>query len=254
MRVIIVKDAQQMGRLAADLIVNDMKTRAVYVLGLATGSTPIPLYQELIRRHREQKLDFSNVITFNLDEYVGLQPDHPESYRRFMNENLFNHININKKLTFVPDGTITDLKEVEKFCEWYENQIADIGGVDYQVLGIGSNGHIGFDEPGSSLGSLTRIKTLTERTRKDNARFFGNDINQVPKYAITMGIGTIMKAKKVVMLATGKGKADAIAGACEGPVTSKCPASALQLHRYATCVIDEAAASKLTGEGYEKVS
>jgi glucosamine-6-phosphate deaminase len=253
MRVIIVKDAQQMGRVAADLIVQDMKKRAVYVLGLATGSTPIPLYQELIRRHREEGLDFSNVISFNLDEYVGLPANHPESYRRFMNENLFNHININKKLTFVPDGTSSDLAKVEVFCEWYENQISDVGGVDTQVLGIGSNGHIGFDEPGSSLGSMTRIKTLTERTRKDNARFFDNDINQVPKYAITMGIGTIMKAKKVVLLASGKGKSDAIVDACEGAVTSKCPASALQLHRYATCVIDEAAASKLTLEGYEKL-
>lgn len=253
MRVIIVKDAQQMGRVAADLVVNDMKKRAVYVLGLATGSTPLPLYQELIRRHREEGLDFSNVISFNLDEYVGLPANHPESYRRFMNDNLFNHININKKLTFVPDGTITDLCKVEEFCNWYENQIADVGGVDYQVLGIGSNGHIGFDEPGSSLGSMTRIKTLTDRTRKDNARFFDNDINQVPKYAITMGIGTIMKAKKVVLLATGKGKADAVHDSCEGAVSSSCPASALQLHQYCTYVVDEAAASKLTLEGYEKM-
>lgn len=253
MRVIIVKDAQQAGCVAADLIVNEMKKRAVFVLGLATGSTPLPLYQELIRRHREEGLDFSNVISFNLDEYVGLPADHPETYRRFMNQNLFNHININKKLTFVPDGTITDLAKVEEFCLWYENQIADVGGVDYQVLGIGSNGHIGFDEPGSSLGSITRIKPLTERTRKDNARFFGNDINQVPKHAITMGIGTIMKAKKVVLIATGKGKADAIADSLEGAVSSKCPASALQLHQYATYVVDEAAASKLTLEGYETV-
>lgn len=252
MRTIIVKDAQQMGRVAADLIAEDMKKRAVYVLGLATGSTPIPLYQEWIRRHREEGLDFSNVISFNLDEYVGLPANHPESYRRFMNENLFDHININKKLTFVPDGTITDLAKVEEFCTWYENQIADVGGVDYQVLGIGSNGHIGFNEPGSSLGSVTRIKTLTERTRKDNARFFDNDINQVPKYAITMGIGTIMKAKKVVLLATGKGKADAVCQSLEGPVTARVPASALQLHQYCTFVVDEAAASKLTLEIYER--
>lgn len=253
MRVIIVKDAQQAGHVAADLIVEDMKKRAVYVLGLATGSTPLPLYKEFIRRNREEGLDFSNVITFNLDEYVGLPANHPESYRRFMDDNLFNHININKKLTFVPDGTIKDLCEVEKFCEWYEGQIADVGGVDYQVLGIGSNGHIGFNEPGSSLGSMTRIKTLTEITRKDNARFFDNDMTQVPKYAITMGIGTIMKAKKVVLVATGKGKADAVVDSLEGAVSSKCPASALQLHQYATYIVDEAAASKLTLEGYEKL-
>ncbi len=253
MRVIIVKDTQQMGRVAADLIVQDLKKRAVYVLGLATGSTPLSMYQELIRRHREEGLDFSNVISFNLDEYIGLPANHSESYRRFMNENLFNHININKKLTFVPDGTIKDLCDVEKFCDWYEGQIADVGGVDYQVLGIGTNGHIGFNEPGSSLGSMTRIKTLTERTRLDNARFFDNDINQVPKYSITMGIGTVMKAKKVVLLASGKGKADAVVESCEGAVSSKCPASALQLHQYATYVVDEAAASKLTLEGYEKI-
>ncbi len=152
----------------------------------------------------------------------------------------------------MPDGTIEDMAEIEKFCEWYEAQIAHVGGVDYQVLGIGSNGHIGFDEPGSSLGSVTRIKTLTDRTRKDNARFFDNDINKVPKYAITMGIGTIMKAKKVVLMATGKGKADAVKASCEGAVTSSCPASVLQLHQYCTYVIDEAAATKLTLEGYEK--
>jgi len=253
MRVIIVRDAQEMGRVAADLIAEDMKRRAVYVLGLATGSTPIPLYKELIRRHREEGLDFSNVITFNLDEYVGLQPDHPESYRYFMDQNLFNHININKKLTFVPDGTITDMEEIQRHCEWYEGQIDDVGGIDFQVLGLGANGHIGFNEPGSSLGSLTRIKTLTEQTRQDNARFFENDIDKVPRYAITMGIGTILKAKKVLLLATGSNKADAVAAALEGPVTSMCPASVLQLHRFATFVIDEDAASKLTLEIYERL-
>jgi len=252
MRVIIVKDPEHVGKVAADLIVEDMKKRAVYVLGLATGSTPIPLYKELIRRHREEGLDFSNVITFNLDEYVGLPPDHPQSYRYFMDQNLFNHININKKLTFVPDGTITDMAEIEKYCQWYEQQIDDVGGVDFQVLGIGANGHIGFNEPGSSLGSLTRVKTLTEQTRRDNARFFDNDMSKVPKYAITMGIGTILKAKKVLLLATGENKADAVAKALEGPVTTMCPASVLQLHRFATFVIDEAAASKLTLETYER--
>jgi len=252
MRVIIVKDPEHMGKVAADLIVEDMKKRAVYVLGLATGSTPIPLYKELIRRHREEGLDFSNVITFNLDEYVGLPPDHPQSYRYFMDQNLFNHININKKLTFVPDGTITDMAEIEKYCQWYEQQIDDVGGIDFQVLGIGANGHIGFNEPGSSLGSLTRVKTLTEQTRRDNARFFDNDMSKVPKYAITMGIGTILKAKKVLLLATGENKADAVAKALEGPVTTMCPASVLQLHRFATFVIDEAAASKLTLETYER--
>jgi len=252
MRVIVVKDAAEMGVRSAKLIADEMALHATCVLGLATGSTPIPLYKELIRMHKEEGLDFSTTITFNLDEYIGLDPTHPESYRYFMNENLFNHINVNPKLTHVPDGTVTDLDVVDKLCDQYEQMIKDVGGVDYQVLGIGGNGHIGFNEPGSSLGSLTRIKTLTSRTREDNARFFDGDIKQVPKYAVTMGIGTIMYARKVVLLATGKGKADAVQAALEGPVTAMCPASALQLHRYATYVIDEAAASKLTLETYER--
>ncbi len=256
MRVIVVKDAQEMGKRAAQLIVEDMKSHATYVLGLATGSTPLPLYNEFIRMHKEEGLDFSTVITFNLDEYVGLPPDHPESYHYFMWENLFKHININPKLTHVPEGNIPyqtpeDIKKIQQVCDQYEQMIDDIGGIDYQVLGIGSNGHIGFNEPGSSLGSLTRIKTLSERTRKDNARFFDGNMDLVPKYAITMGIGTILKARKVVLLATGQGKADAIKAALEGPVTTMCPASALQLHRFATFVIDEDAASKLTLETYE---
>ncbi len=256
MRVIVVKDPEEMGKRAAQLIVEDMKEHATYVLGLATGSTPLPLYKEFIRLHKEEGLDFSTVITFNLDEYVGLPPDHPESYHYFMWENLFKHININPKLTHIPEGNLPyktpeDLKKIQEVCDQYEQMIDDVGGIDYQVLGIGSNGHIGFNEPGSSLGSLTRIKTLTERTRKDNARFFDGNIDLVPKYAITMGIGTILKARKVVLLANGEGKAEAVKNALEGPVTSMCPASALQLHRFATFVIDEAAASKLTLETYE---
>jgi len=251
MRVIVCKDPAEMAVRAADLIVAEIKMHCNPVLGLATGSTPIPLYKELIRRHREEGLDFSTCITFNLDEYVGLPPDHPESYRRFMNENLFNHININIRNTHVPDGTLTDFDEIDRFCEEYEQRIADVGGIDIQVLGIGANGHIGFNEPGSSLGSMTRIKTLTSKTRQDNARFF-KSIDEVPKYAITMGIGTIMKARKVILLANGENKADATAAALEGPVTSMCPASALQLHQYATFVIDRAAARKLTLETYER--
>jgi glucosamine-6-phosphate deaminase len=250
MRVIVVKDAAEMGKRAAKLVADDMKKHATYVLGLATGSTPIPMYKELIRMHKEEGLDFSTVISFNLDEYVGLQPDHDQSYRYFMNENLFKYININTKLTHVPDGTITDLEEIVEYCDRYEDMIDDVGGIDYQVLGIGGNGHIGFNEPGSSIGSLTRIKTLTVETRQDNARFF-EKMDDVPQYAITMGIGTVMKSRKVVLLANGEGKADAVKAALEGPVTAMCPASALQLHRFATYVIDEAAASKLTLETYE---
>ncbi len=250
MRVIVTKDKEEMGKRAAKLVADDMRKHATCVLGLATGSTPLPLYKELIRMHKQQGLDFSTVITFNLDEYVGLQPTHDQSYRYFMNENLFDHVNVNPKATHVPDGTITDLEQVEEFCVKYEEMIADVGGIDYQVLGIGGNGHIGFNEPGSSLGSLTRIKTLTTETRKDNARFF-KSMDEVPQYAITMGIGTIMNARKVVLLANGEGKADAVKAALEGPVTAMCPASALQLHRFATYVIDEAAASRLTLETCE---
>jgi len=250
MRVIIVKDKEEMGKRTADLIAADMKAkeRITYVLGLATGGTPLPLYREFIQRNKAGELDFSTVVTFNLDEYVGLPPTHPESYRYFMDENLFNHTNINPKNTHVPDGMADD---VEAFCEKYEEMIADVGGIDYQVLGIGSNGHIGFNEPGSSLGSLTRIKTLTETTRKDNARFFDNNLDEVPKYAITMGNGTILNARRVVLMAHGENKAKAVADALEGPVTAMCPASVLQLHRYATYVITKDAASQLTLETYE---
>ncbi len=243
MRVIIVKNKEEMGIRAAQLVAEDMqKKTGPYVLGLATGSTPQPMYREWIRMHKQQGLDFSTVITFNLDEYVGLPPTHDQSYRYFMNTNLFDHVNVNKKNTFVPDGLA---KDVDAFCEKYESMIDDVGGIDYQVLGIGANGHIGFNEPGSSLGSLTRIKTLTDKTISDNARFFKTKA-EVPTLAITMGIGTIFKARRVVLLANGENKADAIRAALEGPVSSMCPASALQLHRWATCVIDTKAAARLT--------
>jgi glucosamine-6-phosphate deaminase len=256
MRTIIVKDPKQMGVRAAGLIVEEMRKHAVFVLGLVPGTTSIPLYKEFIRRHQEEGLDFSTFITFNLDEYVGLPYEHPENYHYFMQEMLFRHININPKLTHIPNGNVPyqtpdDLKRIEEMCDEYERMIDDIGGLDYQVLGIGVNGHIGFNEPGSSLGSLTRIKTLSDQTRRINARFFSGNINQVPQYAITMGIGSILKARKVILLATGENKAEAVRTALEGPVTSMCPASALQLHRYATFIIDEPAASRLTLKTYE---
>ncbi|MFH1779410.1 MAG: glucosamine-6-phosphate deaminase [Candidatus Omnitrophota bacterium] len=242
MKVIIVKTVEEMGRRTAQLIADEMKRHATPVLGLATGSTPIPVYKELIRMHKEEGLDFSTTITFNLDEYVGLSPDHDQSYRYFMNKNLFDHININKRDTHVPDGLA---KDVEKFCCEYETMISDVSGIDLQLLGIGANGHIGFSEPGSSLASLTQMTILTQRTIEDNARFFKRK-EDVPTKAITMGIGTILNAKKVVLVANGANKADAIAKSAEGPITSMVPASALQLHRFATFVITEDAASKLT--------
>ncbi len=242
MKVIIVKTVEGMGRRTAQLIADEMKRHATPVLGLATGSTPLPVYKELIRMNKEEGLDFSTTITFNLDEYVGLAPDHDQSYRYFMNKNFFDHININKKNTHVPDGLA---KDIEKFCRDYEEMIADVGGIDLQLLGIGANGHIGFSEPGSSLASLTQMTILTQRTIEDNARFFKRK-EDVPTKAITMGIGTILNAKNVVLVANGANKADAIAKSAEGPITSMVPASALQLHRFATFVITEDAASKLT--------
>ena len=242
MRVMIAKDTEEMGKKAADLIAGEMKKKTSFILGLATGTTPLPLYKEFIKRNKAGEMDFSTVITFNLDEYIGLEPTHDQSYRYFMNENLFDHVNILKKNTHVPNGMAED---IDASCQEYEKTIDEIGGIDYQVLGIGGNGHMGFNEPGSSLGSLTRIKTLTNETISDNARFFEKK-EDVPTQAITMGIGTIMKSKKVVLLANGTNKADAVKAALEGTVTSMCPASALQLHRFVTYVITEDCATKLT--------
>jgi len=242
MRVIIVKDQAEQGKVAAELIAAEMRKKPNFVLGLATGTSPIPLYQELIRMHKEEGLDFSTTITFNLDEYVGLEPSHPQSYRYFMNTHLFDHVNINKKNTHVPDGKAED---IEAFCDQYEAMIEDIGGIDYQVLGIGSNGHIGFSEPGTSLASRTHKTKLTQNTIRDNSRLF-EKIEDVPTEAITMGIATILDAEKILLVANGASKADAIAKAIEGPITASVPASALQLHPAVTFIVTEDAATKLT--------
>jgi len=244
MEVIVKENYEEMSKFAAQLIAEVVRKKPRAVLGLATGSTPIGTYKELIRMHKEEGLDFSQIVTFNLDEYVGLPPDHPQSYRYFMNEHLFNHINIRMENTHIPNGMAKDLKAE---CEKYEQMIKEAGGIDIQLLGIGANGHIAFNEPGSSLSSRTRIKTLTEKTRQDNARFFDNEINKVPKYAITMGIGTILEARKLILLASGENKADAIARAVEGPITAQCPASVIQFHRNVVVIMDKAAASKLKG-------
>lgn len=244
MEVVIRENPEAMAKLAAELIAEVVRRKPKCVLGLATGSTPVVTYKELIRLHKQEGLDCSRVTTFNLDEYVGLPPEHDQSYHYFMNENLFRHINVNPKNTHVPDGMA---KDIPAFCRWYEEQIVKAGGVDIQLLGIGSNGHIAFNEPGSSLGSRTRVKTLDERTRQDNARFF-KTMNEVPKYAITMGIGTIMDARQLILLANGAGKTDAIQKTCEGPITAMVPATVVQLHPKATIVVDKAAAAKLTRE------
>ncbi len=244
MLVIVKENYDDMSKEAALIVADRLRRKPNLVLGLATGSTPLGLYKELIRMHVDEGLDFSKVTTFNLDEYVGLLPNHEQSYNFFMWKNLFEHLNIPEHSIHIPDGMADD---IDGFCEWYEKEIEKAGGIDLQILGIGGNGHIAFNEPGSSLGSRTRVKTLTEKTRKDNARFFGS-LAEVPKYAITMGIGTIMDSKEHILLASGAGKTDAIKAAVEGPITSQCPASIIQLHRVTFAILDKEAASKLSGD------
>ncbi|AUJ69723.1 MULTISPECIES: glucosamine-6-phosphate deaminase [Pseudoalteromonas] len=241
MQVVILKDAAEVAAYGADIFTTQLKRKANSVLGLATGSTPVALYQELIKRNQANEISFAEVTSFNLDEYLGLDGSHPQSYRYFMQQQLFDHINIDRSNTHVPPG---DAKNPITACGEYEARIKSAGGIDVQLLGIGRNGHIGFNEPSSGLTSRTRVKTLTKATIDDNARFFKADEYQ-PHLSITMGIGTILDAKKVVLLATGENKADAVVAMVEGPLTAACPASALQMHRDAVIVIDEAAASKL---------
>lgn len=242
MEIIIQKTKQEASEIAARIIAKLLHDKPGAVLGLATGSTPLPLYQRLI----EMKLDWSKVTTFNLDEYIGLPREHSQSYHSFMWENLFQHVNIEEENIHIPDGNASD---IPAYCEEYEKRIREAGGIDLQVLGIGTDGHIGFNEPTSSLASRTRIKTLTPQTREDNARFF-DSLDEVPHHCITMGIGTILEARQNLLLAFGENKADAIAEAVEGPITSSNPASALQMHRTVKVCIDEGAASRLKRSDY----
>lgn len=246
MEVIVQPDYEQMSKVAAQLVVDVLNTKPNAVLGMATGSTPLGLYQELVRLHKEEDLDFSRVTTFNLDEYVGLPVNHPQSYHYFMHENFFKHVNIQPQNINIPSGTTSNYPA---FCEWYEQRIEECGGIDLQILGIGSDGHIAFNEPTSSLSSRTRLKTLSKQTIDDNARFFDRR-EDVPVYAITMGVGTILDARQLVLVASGQAKAEAIAQAIEGPVTSMITASALQMHRDATVIVDEEAASGLSMRDY----
>jgi glucosamine-6-phosphate deaminase len=242
MEIIIQPDAESAAEMAARIFAELIHSKPKAVLGLATGSTPLPLYRKLIDRN----LDWSGITSFNLDEYIGVGPEHPQSYHAFMHGNLFEHVNIHPANIHIPDGMSTD---PEAHCREYEEKIQSAGGIDLQLLGIGTDGHIGFNEPTSSLASRTRIKTLTSRTRKDNARFFGSE-DAVPFHVITMGIGTILETRKTLLLATGKNKAQAVAQAVEGPITSMNPASALQLHPSAIFCLDEEAASELTRTDY----
>ncbi len=246
MEIVIESNSERAGVLAARLIARLVREKPDAVLGLATGSTPLGVYRELVRMYREEKLDFSRVTTFNLDEYVGLSGAHPASYRRFMEENLFSQINAAPQNVFIPDGTARD---VPGFCREYEDRIRAHGGIDLQLLGIGGDGHIGFNEPSSSLASRTRIKTLTPKTRQDNARFFASP-EEVPHHVITMGVGTILDARQVVLLAFGAGKSRAVRDAVEGPVTAMVPASVLQMHPSVKVLLDSQAASELQRSDY----
>lgn len=242
MEVIICENYDHMSVQAAGEVAKVLNTKPNAVLGMATGSTPLGLYKELVRLHREEGLDFSQVTTFNLDEYVGLNSRHEQSYHRFMNDHFFEHVNIPRQNIYIPSGTTSNY---QAFCEWYERRIQECGGIDIQILGIGSDGHIAFNEPGSSLMSRTRLKTLAKTTIDDNARFFEKP-SDVPIYAITMGVGTILEARQLLLLANGANKSEAIARAVEGPVTGMITASALQLHPSALVYLDEAAAKDLT--------
>lgn len=242
--LVIIKDSyENLSTEAAKVVADRLKKKPNLVLGLATGSSPLGLYKELIRMHKYEGLDFSKVTTFNLDEYVGLPPSHDQSYHYFMQNNFFNSVNIDPRYIHVPQGMARD---VTLFCEWYEERINSFGGIDLQILGIGANGHIAFNEPGSSLGSRTRIKTLTSTTREANKRFFKED-GLVPKYAITMGVGTIMDSKELLLVASGKEKAEAIRSSVEGPLTAMCPASIIQMHKEAFVIVDKDAGSRLEG-------
>ncbi|UCB46253.1 MAG: glucosamine-6-phosphate deaminase [Spirochaetota bacterium] len=246
MEVIIESDYNNMSKRAALIIAGEVKRKPDLVLGLATGSTPVGTYKELIKLHKEEGLDFSKVTTFNLDEYIGLSPLNEQSYNYFMWSNLFNHININRANVHIPLGNVDDPDE---HCSWYEERIRQAGGIDLQLLGIGGDGHIAFNEPGSSMASRTRIKALDQQTITDNSRFFERE-EEVPRFAITMGIGTILEAEKILLIANGKKKADVCAKFIEGPITSQITSSALQLHKHAVVVLDEDAASKLERKVY----
>ena len=243
MKIYMTEDYQTMSRKAANILSAQIILKPNSVLGLATGSTPIGMYKQLVIWYEKGDLDFAQIKTVNLDEYVGLEPTHEQSYRYFMQNNLFDHVNINPANTNVPDGLVAD---PQAECDWYNQVIRKLGGIDIQVLGMGHNGHIGFNEPGEAFELETHVVNLKEETISANSRFFASR-DDVPRQAMTMGIKSIMMAKKILLMASGEGKAEALRLALTGPVTPEVPASILQLHPYVTLVADKAAASKLEG-------
>lgn len=240
-RFIVTKNYEEMSKEAAKVIASDIRNKPAFVLGTATGSTPVGTYQELIQLNQQNIIDFSQVTTFGLDEYAGLPSDHLQSYARFMEDNLFSKININRDLVHMPNGIFDDLNQE---LHDYEERIKVAGGIDLQILGVGRNGHIGFNEPAHEMHAHTHLITLTEQTIKDNARFF-ESIEDVPRQAITMGMGTILKSRKLLFIASGSEKADAVRKTFSGKISTDCPASFIQLHPNVVAILDEAAAQEL---------
>ncbi|MCY7894842.1 glucosamine-6-phosphate deaminase [Bacillus vallismortis] len=248
MRIIVADHYEELCKLSANIVKKHVQEKKDAVLGLATGSTPVGLYKQLISDYQSGEIDFSKVTTFNLDEYAGLSPSHPQSYNHFMHEYLFRHINMQPGHIHIPQG---DNPQLEAECKVYEDLIRRAGGIDIQILGIGANGHIGFNEPGSDFEDRTRVVKLSESTIQANARFFGGDPVLVPRLAISMGIQTILEfSRHIVLLASGEEKADAIQKMAEGPVTTDVPASILQKHHQVTVIADQKAAQKLKIETY----
>ena len=247
MEVVIYPDAERVARHGAGLVEAMLRVKPDAVFGFATGRTPIALYRRLVERHREGALSFARTTSFNLDEYLGISEDSPQSYRSFMNREFFDQVDIEPANTHLP--VCAEGENPQRVGPAYEEKIRAAGGIDLQILGIGHNGHIGFNEPSSSLASRTRVKTLTRRTLEDNGRLFEEGEFQ-PRLAITMGIATIMDARRILLLATGENKAEAVARMVEGPVSAMCPASVLQLHESVTVLLDEAAAAQLRYREY----
>ena len=240
MNIVILKNYDEVSEKASEIVIEQLTSKPHSVLGLATGSTPIGLYQRLIQANKENKISFKDVKSFNLDEYIGLDVKHPQSYHQFMMDNLFSKIDINLANTHLPQNDVENMNE--HACAY--NKLLSKTKIDLQILGIGSNGHIGFNEPGTPFGNETFIVELEEKTRRDNMRFF-NSLDEVPKYAITMGIKNIMRSKHIILLASGIEKSDAVYKMIHGDVTENLPASILQLHPHVTVILDEKAASKL---------
>lgn len=239
---VVIADEYTLSELAADAIERLLRTEAAPVIGLATGSSPLRIYDELTTRHKNEGLSFAHAQAFMLDEYVGIADDHPQRYRNVIDAEIATRVDFAEGAVHGPEGSADDLAAASAD---YERKIAEAGGIDLQILGIGSDGHIAFNEPGSSLASRTRVKSLTHQTRLDNARFFDGDVEQVPKLCLTQGLGTIKEAKHLVLVATGGNKAEAVHQMVEGPISAMWPATVLQMHPHVTVMLDDAAASRL---------